>query len=73
MAPKVFLSYSSADKMIADRVCSALEAAGIPCWIAPRNIEAGVDYPTAIVDAISSAQVLVLILTQQAALSPHPQ
>jgi formylglycine-generating enzyme required for sulfatase activity len=71
MAPKVFLSYSSADKMIADRVCSALEAAGIPCWIAPRNIEAGVDYPTAIVDAISSAQVLVLILTQQAALSPH--
>jgi hypothetical protein len=26
MAGKVFLSYSSADKDIADRVCSALEA-----------------------------------------------
>jgi formylglycine-generating enzyme required for sulfatase activity len=71
MEPKVFLSYSSADKLIADRVCSALEAAGIPCWVAPRNIAPGVDYPAAIVEAISSVEVLVLILTQQAAVSPH--
>jgi Sulfatase-modifying factor enzyme 1/TIR domain len=71
MEPKVFLSHSSADKTIADRLCSALEAADIPCWVAPRNILPGVDYPTAIVEAISSAQVLVLILTRQAAASPH--
>jgi formylglycine-generating enzyme required for sulfatase activity len=71
MPGKVFLSYSSADKDIADRVCSALEAADISCWIAPRNIEPGVDYPAAIVEAINSCQVLVLILTKQAAASPH--
>lgn len=71
MGPKVFLSYSSADKAIADRVCSALETADIPCWIAPRNIEPGVDYPGAIVEAIVSVQVLVLILTQHATASPH--
>jgi formylglycine-generating enzyme required for sulfatase activity len=71
MAGKVFLSYSSADKDIADRVCSVLEATGISCWIAPRDIESGVDYPTAIVDAINSCQVLVLILTKHAAASPH--
>ncbi len=71
MAGKVFLSYSSADKDIADRVCSALEATGISCWIAPRDIEPGVDYPAAIVDAINSCQVLVLILTKHAAASPH--
>lgn len=71
MEPKVFLSYSSADKTIADRVCSALEAADIPCWVAPRNILPGVDYPTAIVEAITSVQVLVVILTRQAAASPH--
>ncbi len=71
MAGKVFLSYSSADKDIADRVCSALEATGISCWIAPRDIEPGVDYPAAIVEAINSCQVLVLILTKHAAASPH--
>jgi formylglycine-generating enzyme required for sulfatase activity len=71
MRPKVFLSYSSLDETIAGRVCSALEAADIPCWIAPRNILPGVDYPRAIVEAITSVQVLVLILTPQAAASPH--
>jgi formylglycine-generating enzyme required for sulfatase activity len=71
MEPKVFLSYSSEDRAIADRVCSALEVAGIPCWIAPRNILPGVDYPRAIVEAIASVQVLVLILTRPAAASPH--
>ena len=71
MGPKVFLSYSSEDKTIANRVCNALEAADIPCWIAPRDILPGVDYPTAIVEAISSVEVLVLILTPQAAASPH--
>jgi formylglycine-generating enzyme required for sulfatase activity len=71
MARKVFLSYSSSDKDIADRVCSVLEAAQISCWIAPRDIEPGVDYPAAIVEAINSCQVLVLILTKLAAASPH--
>jgi hypothetical protein len=71
MGPKVFQSYSSEGKTIANRVCSALEAADIPCWIAPRNILPGVDYPTAIVEAISSVEVLVLILNRQAAASPH--
>src|SRR6516164_1362182 len=71
MGPKVFLSYSSEDKTIANRVCNALEAADIPCWIAPRDILPGVDYPSAIVKAISSVEVLVLILTPHAAASPH--
>ena len=50
MAQQVFISYSSADKAIADRVCSALESAGVSCWMAPRNIEPGTDFPTAIVE-----------------------
>jgi len=71
MEPKVFLSYSSSDKSVADRVCTALETADIPCWIAPRNILPGVEYPRAIVEGISSVHVLVLILTREAAASPH--
>ena len=58
MAQQVFISYASSDKAIADRICGALENAGVSCWIAPRNIEPGTDFPTAIVEAISSARAL---------------
>jgi formylglycine-generating enzyme required for sulfatase activity len=71
MSQQVFISYSSADKAAAERICGALEEAGIACWIAPRNIEPGTDYPTALVEAIRSVHVLVLILTEPAAASPH--
>jgi len=71
MGQQVFISYSSADKATAERICGALEDAGIPCWIAPRNIEPGTDYPTALVEAIRSVRVLVLILTESAAASPN--
>ncbi len=71
MGQQVFISYSSADKAAAERICGVLEEAGIACWIAPRNIEPGTDYPTALVEAIRSVRVMVLILTEPAAASPH--
>lgn len=71
MAQQAFVSYASADKAVADRVCAALENAGVSCWIAPRNIAPGRDFPAAIVEAVNSARVLVLILTEHAAASPH--
>jgi len=63
MAHDVFISYSSKDKPIADAICAHLEAAGIRCWIAPRDIEAGEDWPTAIARAISESQALVLVFS----------
>ena len=71
MAQQVFISYSSADKAVADRICAALESAGITCWIAPRNIAPGTDFPTAIVEGVGSTRALVLVLTEHAATSPH--
>jgi formylglycine-generating enzyme required for sulfatase activity len=70
-APQVFISYASADKDIADRVCDTLEKAGLPCWIAPRDIAPSADYPSAIVEAVRSTHVMALLLTEQAAASPH--
>lgn len=70
-AHQVFISYASEDKAVADRVCGAIENAGVSCWIAPRDIEPGTDYPAAIVEAVSSVRVLVLVLTEHAAASPH--
>lgn len=63
MAHDVFISYSIKDKSIADAICAHLEAAGIRCWIAPRDITPGEDWPTAITRAISQGRVLVLVFS----------
>jgi hypothetical protein len=71
VARDVFISYASADNKTADEVCAALEASGISCWIAPRNVKPGVDYAASIVDAIRDAHVLLLILSGAANASRH--
>ena len=40
----VFISHSSKDKIVADSIVAALEAAHIRCWIAPRDIKPGTDW-----------------------------
>jgi hypothetical protein len=39
MTHEVFISHASLDKPMADVVCTALEGAGIRCWIAPRDVQ----------------------------------
>jgi TIR domain len=68
---RVFISYASADAAIAQKVCSALEAAGFLCWIAPRNVVPGTMYADGIVHAIDESSILVLILSAQAVASAH--
>ncbi|HSB79862.1 MAG TPA: SUMF1/EgtB/PvdO family nonheme iron enzyme [Candidatus Methylomirabilis sp.] len=71
MPHQVFISYATDDKDTADRVCDSLEAAGIPCWIAPRDIEPGASFPAAIVNAIEQSQVFVLVLSEHSNASAH--
>jgi sulfatase modifying factor 1 len=71
MARQVFISYASADTDVAARVCAALESGGISCWMAPRDIAPGTDYPSSIVDAVASCTVMVVLLTDHAVASPH--
>lgn len=71
MEHQVFISYSSHDKEMAGRVCAALESAGFSCWIAPRDIEEGADFPSAIVQAIKNVKSMVVLLTTEAVASPH--
>ena len=68
---RVFISYASPDAAVADTVCAALERAGVSCWIAPRNVVPGEFYADAIVHAIDTTKIIVLILSQSAAGSPH--
>jgi TIR domain len=67
----VFISYASKDKVVADAVCARLEAAGIRCWIAPRDIVPGTSYGEAIIDAIHGAKVMVLVFSSSANASGH--
>ena len=62
---KVFISHSSKDKATGDEVCLFLEANGISCWIAPRDVTPGKNYGVAIVDAIDECAVFVLILSSE--------
>lgn len=66
----VFISYKSEDEALAMRVRAVLEANGVPCWIAARNIQPGANYAVDIPAAIESASVFVLVLTEQAQESP---
>jgi hypothetical protein len=71
LAHDVFISYSSADKTAADATCAIMEAAGIRCWIAPRDVVPGGEYADAIITAIESSHVLVLIFSAHANTSNH--
>src|SRR5450631_1437255 len=69
----VFISYSGKDKSAADAVCHALEADGIRCWIAPRDIFAGKDWSESILTAILNCKLFVLVLSQQSSTARQVQ
>jgi hypothetical protein len=62
----VFISHSSKDKTMADAVCAKLEEAGIRCWIAPRDIKAGMTWSGEIKKAIDQCKVMVLVFSSNA-------
>ncbi len=61
----VFISHSSADLPVAERLCAYLEKNGVPCWMAPRDVTPGKNYGLAIVDAIDECRVFVLLLSNE--------
>jgi formylglycine-generating enzyme required for sulfatase activity len=69
MPHDVFISHSSKDKTIADAACACLESRGIRCWVAPRDIMPGADWSASIIDGISGAKAMVLILSSHSNVS----
>jgi hypothetical protein len=67
----IFVSYASQDAEAARQVVTETEAHGIPCWMAPRDVQIGSNYGGAIVDAIEAAEVFVLLLSASANGSIH--
>jgi len=67
----VFICYSSTDKPVADAICARLEAKGIRCWIAPRDVLPGLPYQEALITAIDTSRILVMVFSSSANDSPH--
>ncbi|MFA4876442.1 MAG: TIR domain-containing protein [Methanoregula sp.] len=59
----VFISNAPWDKPVSDAVCAALEARGIRCWMVPRDVSPGENYPEAVIRAIEESRVMVLIFS----------
>jgi hypothetical protein len=62
----IFISYSSKDQDMAETICRALEARGHQCWISCRDVNPGQNFQEAIVQALRSAQVMLLVFTANA-------
>lgn len=66
MPHEVFLSYSTKDTAATEAVCLFLEAQGVRCWMAPRDIPVGHDWAEAIIGALNRCPVMVLIYSANA-------
>ena len=66
MSHDVFISYSSTDQNAALAVLHGLEAAGIRCWMAPRDIKPGMVWAQAIMDGIAGCRVMVVVFSANA-------
>jgi hypothetical protein len=68
---EIFISYASGDAAVATEMCRFLEANAISCWMAPRDILPGMNYQSAIIDAIDASRIVVLIFSSRSNVSPH--
>ena len=65
-ASPVFISFATADRTEALKVCEAIERRGTPCWISSRDVPPGENYQEAIVQSLRSARAVVLVFTDAA-------
>ena len=67
---RVFISYSSCDRNIADQLLHYLEDRGIPCWISFRDITSG-NFSGEITRALRAADIVLVICSTQSCRSEH--
>jgi hypothetical protein len=68
----IFVSYcTKSDRNAAYDLVAHVESRGIECWIAPRDVQGGMEWAAEIVNAITVAEVMVLIFSASANSSPQ--
>lgn len=68
---QVFISHSSKEADIANKMCDKLEQSGYTCFIAPRNIRSGYVYAEELANGVDTSDVILLMLSQESNRSPH--
>src|SRR6516165_2802382 len=63
MSADIFISHAARDRDVAQTLCEALENRGFGCWLASRDIGPGENFQVAIVRAIRSAKVMILVFS----------
>jgi len=59
----LFISHSTKDREIAEKVVEHLENNGVNCWIAPRDISFGIQWAEGIMDGIENASGMMLLFS----------
>ena len=67
----VFISYSTADQIYADKIRTFLADNGISVWIATQDIGGGESFANEITKAIANSKVFVFVLSENSNKSPH--
>lgn len=67
----VFVCHSPADNKKAMRIVEALEAEGVRCWVAPRNIVPGGEYAEETLRGIEHSQLFLLVFSEHTNDSPQ--
>jgi hypothetical protein len=70
MPAPIFVSYSSRDRAVANRLVDFLKEQGYDCWIDWRDEEPGADYREPIMAALTAAKIILLILSEASNDSP---
>ncbi len=71
MERNIFVSYSQPDYGCAMELVARIEAEGIHCWIAPRDIAPSTDWAAEIIDAIANSRTMVLVFSASSNDSPQ--
>ena len=62
----VFISHSSSDSKLAFAICHYLEEKEIRCWIAPRDVQGGMEYAESIINGIRNCKIMIVVFTENA-------
>ncbi len=63
---RLFISYSSEDEATVERIVAYLEAQGVPCWIASRDIPPRSIYAEAITQGVQDGDACAVIVSKAA-------
>ena len=71
MVRDVFVSYSQPDYGCAMELVNRVEAEGVNCWIAPRDIAPSADWAAEIIEAITNSRTMILVFSASSNESPQ--